>query len=117
MSTRDFTIAAKQDLNIFSFVKITAIFLYQYSLIRRRNYYICRYCFNSKPKFLHACVKYCLTVAMLCFSNNVYHWLSCDPVETLTITSKQVQNLSKFANKNKSSGIFYQYYKYEYYND
>ncbi len=32
-------------------------------------------------------------------------------------TSKQVQNLSKFANKNKSIGIFYQYYKYEYYND
>ena len=43
--------------------------------------------------------------------------MNCDPVETLSITSKQVQNLSKFANKNKSSGIFYQYYKYEYYND
>jgi hypothetical protein len=43
--------------------------------------------------------------------------VNCDPVETLSITSKQVQNLSKFANKNKSSGIFYQYYKYEYYND
>ena len=39
------------------------------------------------------------------FFPNVYRWLSCDPVETLTITSKQVQNL------------FYQYYKYEYYND
>ncbi len=36
--------------------------------------------------------------------------VNCDPVETLSITSKQV-------NKNKSSGIFYQYYKYEYYND
>ena len=43
--------------------------------------------------------------------------VNCDPVETLSITSKQVQNLSKFANKNKSNGIFYQYYKYEYYND
>ena len=43
--------------------------------------------------------------------------MNCDPVGTLSITSKQVQNLSKFANKNKSSGIFYQYYKYEYYND
>ncbi len=72
MSTRDFTIAAKHDLNIFSFVKIAAIFLYQYSLIRRRNYYIRRYCFKSKPKFLHACVKYCLPVAIaLLFRNKM----------------------------------------------
>ena len=67
MSTRDFTIAAN-NLNIFSFVKIAAIFFVQYSLIRRRNYYIRRYCFKSKPKFVHACVKYSLPVAMLCYS-------------------------------------------------
>ena len=64
MSTRDFTIAAKHDLNISPFVKIAA----QYSLIRHRNYYIRRYYFKSKPKFLHACVKYSLPVAMLCYS-------------------------------------------------
>ena len=65
-------------------------------------------------------LKWALAVRQNCFFQMFYtvgSVVNRDPVETLSITSKQVQKLSKFANKNKSSGIFYQYYKYEYYND
>ena len=64
--------------------------------------------FNIQFKSLTV-LKWALAVRQNCFFQMFYtvgSVVNCDPVETLSITSKQVQNLSKFANKNKSSGIF-----------